>query len=152
MLKIEYEINLNDKGRPFILLSDEYEDKPEDKFFVLELTNYLLYNVYKNNNTFDSETISKLDDCINIIRQISDEVAALIYGQMETMGEVALITDDNYHVKVDSMNSRNDLKDKFVYNNKIFTRKIGLKVLVEETEMIYVLEGGVDNENWFEVT
>jgi hypothetical protein len=32
MLKIEYEIKLNENGRPYIDLPTDYEDKPEDKF------------------------------------------------------------------------------------------------------------------------
>jgi len=150
MLKIEYEIKLNENGRPYIDLPTDYEDKPEDKFFVLELARYLLQNVYvRRSAEFDPYTAAKLDDCINILGQVSDEVAILLFKQMQVTGDFAIITNRNYDVQVDSIEERNKLNyNGFIYNNKIYVRHEGLKVLVLSDMKIYELQGGIDDTNW----
>jgi hypothetical protein len=150
MLKIEYEIKLNENGRPYIDLPTDYEDKPEDKFFVLELARYLLQNVYvRRSAEFDPYTAAKLDDCINILGQVSDEVAILLFKQMQVIGDFAIITNRNYDVQVDSIEERNKLNyNGFIYNNKIYVRHEGLKVLVLSDMKIYELQGGIDDTNW----
>jgi len=153
MLKIEYEIKLNENGRPYIDLPTDYEDKPEDKFFVLELARYLLQNVYvRRSAEFDPYTAAKLDDCINILGQVSDEVAILLFKQMQVTGDFAIITNRNYDVQVDSIEERNKLNyNGFIYNNKIYVRHEGLKVLVLSDMKIYELQGGIDDTNWEEI-
>jgi len=153
MLKIEYEIKLNESGRPYIDLPDEYIDKPEDKFFVLEFSKYFLQSAYvRRSNEFDKETADKLNDCIIILEQISDEVAIILYNDMQSMGEIAITTHRNYHIQVDTVSERNELKYRdIIYNNKIFNRQEGLKVLVLSDMKIYELREGIDNENWFEI-
>ena len=153
MLKIEYEIKLNDKGRPFIDLSKDYEDKPEDKFLVLELARYLITDVYnRRSEEFDEDTADKINNCAIVLGQVSDEIAALLYKQMEVMGDVAIQTNRNYHIQVDNIGERNNLNyNGIIYNNKIYKREAGLKVLVLEDMKIYELSDGIDNENWIEV-
>ena len=45
MHTIEYEIGLNDEGRPFIGLPEDYEQNPEDRFFAIEITRYILQDL-----------------------------------------------------------------------------------------------------------
>lgn len=152
MLKIEYEIKLNESGRPFIELSKDYEDKPEDKFFVMELSRYLLTNVYnRRSDEFDEETSSKIYDCLIILGQVSDEIAILIRNQMEAMGELSVVLNRNYDIQVENIEERNKLNHtNILYNNKIYVRYEGLRVLVTSDMKIYKLVGGIDNEFWVE--
>ena len=41
MHNIEYEIKLNEQGRPCISIPENHENNPEDKFFAIELARYL---------------------------------------------------------------------------------------------------------------
>jgi len=150
VLKIEYEIKLNKSGRPYIELSKDYEDKAEDKFLVLELSRYILQNVYSNKSSeFDKITSEYLENCLGLLGQVSDEVAILLREQMEVLGETSIIMNRNYHIQVDSIKERNKLNyNGIIYNDKIFVRQEGLKVLVLSDMKIYELQGGIDNENW----
>jgi hypothetical protein len=152
MFKIEYEIKLNESGRPYIDLSKDYEDKAEDKFLALELTRFLLQNAYERRGVeFDKYASSKLRDCITILAQVSDEVAAILYEQMKMMGEISLNINENYHIQVNNIEERNELNyNNIIYNNKIYTRQIGLKVFVVSETKVYELINGIDNENWTE--
>ena len=153
MFKIEYKIKLNESGRPCVYLPKEYEDNAEDKFFVLELSRYLLMNVYNRRSAeFDTNTTNKLNDCIAVLGQVSDEVALLLREQMEAMAEISVTINKNYHILVENIEERNKLKYyNIVYNDKIFVRQEGLRVLVLENMKIYELQGGIDDEYWNEV-
>ncbi len=150
MLKIEYEIKLNDSGRPCIELSPEHEEKPEDKFLCLELTRYLLQGIYaRRSSEFDKNTSEQLDNCINLLGQVSDEVAKLLYENMLAYGETSKVFQKSYDAQVNTIEDRNKLNyHGFIYGDKIFRREVGLKVLVTEDMKIYELIGGIDNENW----
>lgn len=153
MLKIEYEIKLNDMGRPYIHLSDDYVDKPEDKFMVLELTRYVLQNVYdKRSDKYDHQATKSIENAIILLGQISDEMAELIWEEMSNKGDMAMLFNKNYHFQVNTIEERNNLNyNGIIVNDKIFKREIGLKVLVVENMKIYKLFGGIDNENWVEI-
>lgn len=157
MLKIEYEIKLNDNGRPYIDLAKDYENKPEDKFFVLEMSRYLLQNVYnRRSSEFDKITANIIRDSSSLLGQVSDEIAQMIYEQMVFMGDVAMNVDCTHHIKVDSIEERNSLSEHaIVYEDKIFKRQEGLKVKVfigsygfKSEYEIYELKGGITNEHW----
>ena len=45
MRELKYDIGLNDDGNPFVDISKDYEDNPEDKFVAFELTKYILMNI-----------------------------------------------------------------------------------------------------------
>jgi hypothetical protein len=101
---------------------------------------------------FDPYTAAKLDDCINILGQVSDEVAILLYKQMQVTGDFAISTNRNYDVQVDNIEERNKLNyNGFIYGNKIYVRHLGLKVLVLSDMKIYELQGGIDDTNWEEI-
>jgi len=153
MYKIEYEIDLNEKGRPYINLLKDYEDKPEDKFLAIELSRYILQNVYDRRSTeFDEESAKVIDSGIRLLGQVGDEIAVLLWEQMKIYGDASIIFDSLYHVSVKTIEERNNLNyDGFLYNNKIYKRQEGLKVMVEENMKIYKLVDGIDNENWGEV-
>jgi hypothetical protein len=152
MLKIEYEIVLNKSGRPCIGLTNQYEDKPEDKFFVIEFTRYLLQNVYARRSAeFDPETAIKIDEAITILQQVGDEVAELLWHNMKILGDVSLMVEKRYHIQVKTIEERNNLGFGILEGDKIYLREEGLKVLVTDDMKIYVLKDGTENENWNEV-
>lgn len=153
MHKIEYEIKLNENGRPYIYLPEDFEDKSEHKFFVMELTIYMLQEIYhKRINQLDQNTIDKLKQSIDVLLMVSDEAADIIKGQLETMGDVSLITNKAHHIQVKTIKERDNLNyNGIIYNNKIFKRIEGLKVLVTEDMKIYELKDGIDNKNWVEI-
>ena len=153
MLNIEYDIKLNDLGRPYIELSDDYVDKPEDKFLAIELTRYILQNAYmKKGDEFDDNTSIVIENCLNFLGQIGDEISQILLNQMKTMGEVSLMFNSKYHVQVSTIKDLYGLGvDNIIYNGKVYKRENGLKVLVLDEMKIYMLDGGTDNNNWIEI-
>jgi len=162
MHKIEYEVALNDSGRLYIGLPDNYEDKPEDRFFAIEVTRYLLQDLLKRRKeNLDTQTISAMDEAERLLGQIGDEVAVLLYDGMKASGEMTMMLDTRYHVWVNSVEERDNLPDKnIIHNNKIFDRVEGLRVGLngrhKETNFptyhIYELKGGITNENWEKIS
>jgi len=156
MLKIEYEIKLNEQGRPCIDLSPDYEHNPDDKFFALELSRYYLQTVYnKMGEKYDQHTKDMMDIGIRLLGQIGDEMAELIYGDMRMMGDVAVGLGGKYQIAVKSIEERDAIPSiGFFHNGKIFNRQEGLKVCVREMlvelycDSIYELQGGISNDNW----
>jgi hypothetical protein len=154
MNKIEYEIVLNKSGRPCIGLSNQYEDKPEDKFFALELTRYILENVYaRRSKQFDEETAKQINQAITLLQQIGDEIAEILWQNMKLLGDTSILFNKPYHVQVKTIEERNQLSfNGILAEDKIYLRQEGLRVLVTDEMKIYELKGGIDNENWCEIT
>ena len=164
MLKIEYEIKLNEQGRPCIELSEDYENKAEDKFFAIELARYFLQGTHSRMTPeiYDQNTIETMDIAIRLLGQIGDEMAEIQYGNMKVMGELALLTDRIYHFEVSSIEERDNLplEDYFACDNKLYKRQEGLRVYVlypienwdKEKAGLYELRDGINNENWIKLS
>ena len=159
MFEIKYDIELNEDGRPCIGLSEDYEHNPEDKFFAIEIARYYLQMIHANmdETIYDQNTFDAMDDTIQLLGQIGDEMAEIQYNNMKTHGEFGMMMDNSYHVKVNNIEERDALPEKdILYNNKIFDRVEGLKVLVETDEnndadykhQYFELQNGITNENW----
>ena len=153
MHTIDYEINLNERGRPCIGLPTSYKDKPEDKFFAMEIARYVLQNTYDRlSENFDIETAKKLDITLRVLGQIGDQMAELLWNGMKASGDAEMIMGKSYNVAVDTIEERNDLATTGILEDeKIFLRTEGLKVFVKDENKIYMLSGGDKNENWIEV-
>ncbi len=152
MYKIEYEIKLNENGRPYIYLADDYENKHEDRFFALELSRYVLQDVYNRRSPeFNPETADKIELTVNLLGQVSDEVAHLLWNGMKSAGDVVIMLNNKYHIQVRDIENRDKLGKYIYYEDKIFARQEGLKVLVTSEMKIYELKDGITNENWIEV-
>jgi hypothetical protein len=162
MLKIEYQIKLNEHGRPCIDLSPDYEHNPEDKFFAIEVARYYLQTVFKGmDNRYDQHTKDMMDIGIRLLGQIGDEVAALLYEQMTNMGDVAVTMGGSYHIQVKSIEERDAIPERgFFYEGRIFNRQEGLRVKVIDESLpikdlrigYYELQEGIINDNWVEIT
>lgn len=155
MLKIEYEIKLNEVGRPCIDLPQDYEHRAEDKFFATEMARYF-FQVTQSRMTpevYTQHTIDEFDRAIRLLGQIGDEMAEIIWNQMKTNGDFELMTKRNYHVMVKTIEERDALPviTGILEGNRIYLREEGLKVFVIFERAVYVLKGGIQNENWVEL-
>lgn len=150
MLNFEYEIKLNDEGRPYIHIPESYEDKPEDKFMALELSRYVVDNLLNlRRSELPEDQINALESTFSTLEALSDELAVLLKQQMEVMGEAEITMYRKYHITVDTKEDRDNLNyEGIIHKGKIFKRMIGLKVLVLEDMNVYELVDGIDNENW----
>jgi hypothetical protein len=158
MHRIEYEIGLNDNGRPCIDLPEDYEHKAEDRFFAIEVARYVLQDVYNRRSAeFDKEAAETIDITIRLLGQVGDNIAEILWNQMKAQGELAMMLNSNYHIRVNSIEERDALPEKdIIYNDKIFDRVEGLKVycrtfnnetLNYENETFELVDG-ITNENW----
>jgi hypothetical protein len=151
MPTIEYEIKLNDEGRPCIDLPQTYGHNAEDKFFAIEMARYFL-QVTRNRMTappYDQHTIDGMDVTIPILGQIGDEMARILWHQMKTAGDAQFLMGAKFHVICDSIEERDNIDDRgILYQDKLYVRQEGLKVLVRgEKYLVYELR----NDNWIEL-
>ena len=154
MYTIEYDIKLNNNGRPCIELPEEYENKPEDRFLAIELARYVLQDVYtRKSSEFDPETSVNLSLCLNILGQLGDEIASILWENMKVAGDaIVILNGKKTHIVVQDIEERNNLpiKDIF-YEGLIYQRREGLRIWVTDEKKLYELKDGIDNENWSEV-
>jgi len=158
MYRIEYEIGLNEKGRPFIELPEDYEHKAEDRFFAIEVARYVLQDVSNRRSAeFDKEAAETIDITVRLLGQVGDNIAEILYNNMKAMGEIEVMLNKSYNIMVNNIEERDALSETNIfYNGKLFNRIEGLKVCVQlydiETFLpyyqIYELQGGITNENW----
>ena len=107
MYTIEYDIKLDDRGRPYIHLPKDYEHRPEDRFFAIEITRYVLQKSFSNNSgKFDVETNEQIKNTINLLGQVSDEMAQILFENMKVYGQTAFILNRPYHIIVDTIDYR----------------------------------------------
>ena len=159
MYNFEYDIGLTKEGRPCIELPEDYEQNPEDRFFAIEVTRYMLQDLLKNKTEdLNNNTIHTMDEAEKLLGQIGDEVAKILFSGMERLGELKMMMTDNFHIKVNNIEERDALPEfNILYNNMIFNRIEGLKVAiftlidgvthVERFELI----NGTTNKNWVKI-
>ena len=161
MYTIRYEIGLNEQGRPYIGLPEDYEQRPEDRFFALEIARYILQDLLaRRTPDLDSDTVEQMDEAERLLGQLGDEVAEILYGMMRTQGELQFEFDCAYHIEVLSIEERDALPDKdIIYEGKIYDRVEGFRAYVlqpleiydKEISGAYELKGGITNENWVKI-
>ncbi len=157
MYKIEYGVGLNENGRPCIELPEDYDQNPEDKFFAVEIARYYLQIVEAkmDETRYDQYTIETMNLCINLLGQIGDEMAEILYNGMKIMAESTMHLNVGFHVNVKSIEERDALPDKdILYDDKIYKRMEGLKVAIETKvgdvfhNEYFELVNGITNEHW----
>lgn len=138
MNKIEYEIVLNKEGRSIIKMADNYKDKIDDKFFVFEMTRYFLQKILMTSSEkYDENSLEMIDITVRLLGQVGDEMAQMIWDMMLSAGEADLVYNKNYHIVVNNQKELNNIDEYHTYNNKIYYKQDGLKVLVKEESMVY---------------
>jgi hypothetical protein len=144
MLKIEYEIKLNENGRPCIDLPEDYEHRAEDKFFAIEMARYFLQGTYSRMTpeVYSQHTIDEMDRAIRLLGQIGDEMAEIIWNQMKAMGEIDMVMNKRYHIVAITIEELDGLSDIISWDNRIYPKENGLKALVAEDQNIYEFNNG----------
>lgn len=152
MYNIEYEVKLNDYGRPYVKIPNDYIDQPEDKFFGIEITRYVLNDVFsRRSDDMDENTIKNLQICIGILNQLGDEVAMILLDGMKTSGEFDLAMQKNFYIQAQSLEGldENNFADYIYYNDKLYKRKEGLRALITDENQLYELKKDEENNlNW----
>jgi glutamate synthase domain-containing protein 3 len=154
MHTIDYEIKLNEHGRPCIDLPPSYKDKPEDKFFAIEIARYVLQNVYNRRSAeFDQHAAETIDLTCRLLGQVGDEMAELLWNTMKAYGDTEIAWGKSYYVAVDTLEERDSLAiTGILEGERIYLREEGLRVLVRNENKIFELQGGNTNENWVDVS
>lgn len=154
---INYEIKLNDEGRPCIELPIDYEQNSEDKFFVLEMTRYFLESTYSRMSIppFDQHTIETMNNSALLLGEIGDEMARIVWHNMKIAGDAQILIGAKYHVQCESIEERNNIDNRgIIFQNKLYIRQEGLKVRTMDNDGIwktFELKGGISNDNWVEI-
>ena len=86
MKNFEYEIKLNEDGRPYIHIDDPKLDA-EHRFACLELTKYMLFELTKNPD-LPEDFLKDLAIAGDMVSGISDKMADVIKGQMDAISDI----------------------------------------------------------------
>jgi len=135
MFKIEYSILINEDGHPYISFADNYEQKPEDKFFAFEITRYIVHAMIESGK-YPKPEQDILQSNFHFLNSVSSEMGILLIDQMRSMGEFSKSFETAYNFKVAK---RDELTatESYYYDNKIFDKEEGLLAYVEEDNSIY---------------
>lgn len=163
MFSFEYEIELNQHGRPTITPSEKTDkemDFIEHKFMGLELARAIVTNTLssheENPNKFKltASDIGRLKNFEDELLRICDIFALAIKDQME------ILELSNTYLKPQVYDMQVSMPDEvlalnyngIIYGDLILKRVEGLRVKVLSSKRIYELRGGIDNHNWKDVT
>jgi hypothetical protein len=156
MLEFKYEIKIDENGQPYTSLSKEYEENPEDKFMLLDLCSRMLLNSVRNGDLkrFSEDEKHFFIIANKIIHILKIDAGNLLKKRMDELGVTELLNKPNdYHIEVSTIVNRDALNyNGIFYEDKIYKRVEGLRVLVIETMEVYELTGGIDNNNWVKVS
>lgn len=155
MFSFEYNITTNEHGRPIIEISDKTLkelDSIEHKFMALEMSRTIIETSVLANEKkpiLTEDEFTELKTVLFGLRRISDIFALTIKNQNALLDTIW----DKYDVEVRTMDDLYKLNyNGFFYNERIFSRKIGLRVRVSENGKVYELKDGIDNQHWVDVT
>jgi len=154
--KIEYDIRINDDGRPYIHLLDNFQDIPEHRFFVLEMSRYIFFDIVDRNMEkpyhlkISEQAENILHNTAISISNISDDMAIIIKSSIINKISLSKIFNDiRFDITVNKKFELKNLLKGFLFNNRIYIRKNNLKVLVIEEMIIYQLDwSNLDRPKW----
>jgi hypothetical protein len=161
MFKFEYEIELNDSGRPYIKpVGDTLKELSfvEHKFMAMELATYVVgssINAHLQNPerlTLPEGELERLKMLESEINRLSNIYANTIKNQFELLGIADRLLNKNFDITVLNEQERNALNyNGIIFDDRLFKREEGLKVKLIQTGQIFQLVGGIDNEHWKEI-
>lgn len=151
MLKIEYEIKIDDKDgilRPYIELPPDYDNKPEDRFFAIELAQYMLIDsLNRNKNRIDDNSVLAMESTLDNMSIVSFEIGKIILEGMTRNGEAQTML-MGYSFEVETIEDLELIENKnIVVDGKFFKSKEDLKVRVKSESKIYVY----DSDTWIQI-
>ncbi len=141
MRELKYDIGLNDEGNPFVKISKEYEENPEDKFVIFQLTTYILMNI--SPKIKDDQTKADIDYCIDALGKLSGYVGNLLKGIMITNGEMDRIANKDLAIEVNSYDdlveliSTNISCGYFIHDVKMYDVDKGIVFKIKDSGKIY---------------
>ena len=161
MFKFEYEIKLNDQGRPYVDPVGETLKElgfVEHKFMAMELARYIigssinLHQQQPERLTLPEGELERLISLENEITRLSNIYAKTIKDQFELLGIADRLINKNFDFTVFNEEELFGLNyNGIITDNRIFKRTEGLKVKLIQTGQIFELVGGIDNEHWTEI-
>lgn len=161
MFKFEYEIDLGKDGRPYIkpINGTEKEMKfVEHKYMGLELARTIVSQTLQahllnpEKRPLPEHEVERLTNLEHELTRFSDIFAVTIREQFELVNIADRMINNSFDVMVDSIEERDGLNyNGFIYDDRIYMRKEGLKVKVLNNGKIYELKGGIDNQHWIEI-
>lgn len=161
MFKFEYDIDLNDNGRPYINpigATTKEMSFVEHKFMGMELARYIVGSTI-NSHIHNPEKFSlpegeleRLQILEAEITRLSDIYANIIKDQFELLGIADRLLNKNFDISVLDEKERDALNyNGIIFDDRLFKRTEGLKVKLLKTGQIFELKGGIDNEHWTEI-
>jgi hypothetical protein len=129
---VRYNLCVDDDGDMYINIPENAEDKPEDKFFVVEITKYLFNNVFQNKIQWSDE-ISKenFETTIRTLEVVSDQMAGLLREQYKSTAKLIGMVNTEYLFEVDSFEELKDLPENILRDGFMVNKFDGLKVKVK---------------------
>ena len=147
MYNIEYDLKLDENGFPYIEIPNPDEIRIEDKFFNVAMSEYMIAKSFHlNRDTFDENTILEMTNVLTWLNEVKVSLGEIVLEQMEIMGDIDMMINNNFHFKVNSLDELENLYDKFTYDGKMLTKKNGLIALVNDIKYMFT-EG-----KWTEIT
>lgn len=161
MFNFKYEVELNDKGRPFINPVEGTEKEMgfvEHKFMALEMTRAYVTNVIQSHlknpekHPLTQDDLERLQFLENEVTRVGNVFASVIKEQFELLGIADRLINNNFDAAVSTIDELHGLNyNGFFYDDRLFTRKEGLKIKILKTGQVFELQGGIDNEHWKEI-
>ena len=142
---IKYAIDLNEEGKPYVILPEGYMDNPSDKYFVLELAKNILYTTLKNYEKLATKNDIVVDGfyhTIDFLNFVGSQTSVILLDAMREYGKNYRIQNPESQIMVDNLDELNlILERKFdgeiFFQNKIFKIDDGITVYVKENEKRY---------------
>lgn len=97
MRKIEYDIKLNEDGKPYIHLDNGNLDL-EDRLFCFEIVRYSLFKMINEddgNEPLPENFVTEIANAGNIIGELSNELGDMLQERDDAMGDVDDILNNN---------------------------------------------------------
>lgn len=166
MRSLNYKIEIDKDGQPFVVLPNNYKDNKYDKFMILSLATNMFTNILNKNiedgfpeelSFSDEEEREKsvyfLENLIAAMSEIVFNFSEIIKKEIQETNKSSKTkkpTKKKYHIIVDNLKERNELPDyNIIYGDKIYERKEkSFRVFVKSTKKIYYLDGGITNKHW----
>ncbi len=162
MFKFEYDIDLNNDGRPYVNPQGETLKElafVEHKFMAMEIARYVIgstINTHFNNPIkfpLPDGELPRLQDLEAELTRISDIYAGTIKEQFELLGIADRLINQKFDLTVLNIAERDALNyNGIIFADRVYKRQEGLKVKLIQTGQIFELIGGIDNIHWIDIT